>query len=99
MKNYSIINDECIEEMIGSIEYRREAVEEVIKTGRTAYGPVELKYDSDAEIITIDSFFKTTTSMRYYKRGGNILYEKLRKDIDEIIKEKAYERLVEDLWE
>jgi hypothetical protein len=50
-------------------------------------------------MIIMKSFFKTTLSMRYYKRGENILYEKLRKDIDEIIKEEACEQLVEDLWE
>jgi hypothetical protein len=99
MKNYSIIDDKCIDEIIGSIEYRRKAVEEVIQTGRTAYGPIELSYDSDSEMIIMKSFFKTTLSMRYYKRGENILYEKLRKDIDEIIKEEACEQLVEDLWE
>lgn len=98
MKNYSIIDDKCIDEIIGSIEYRRKAVEEVVQIGRSAYGPIELRYDSDSEMLTLNSFFKTTLSMRYYKRGENILFEKLRKDIDKIIKEKACKQLIDDLW-
>lgn len=95
------LDDDDLRELIGTQEYRNRAIRELYNQGRTAYGPIDLVYDSTAGTVEVQSeVFSTLLDAAELRHGddGFPLVNEMRDALDRVVKREVEQYIENKFW-
>jgi len=89
-----------LDNIIGSEQYRNNAIKESLSEGRAAYGPVDLFVETEASMMEVRGpFFNTVLDLRKLTQTEDgVSVKAVREEIDDVISSQVEEYIAEQFW-